>query len=69
MIATAPRPVLLIAAGHKPDEVAADGYVQRASPTTVQLWQVPGSDHTGGLSTVPKEWEQRVTSFLAAALG
>ena len=29
VIATAPRPVLLIAAGHKPDEVTADGYVQR----------------------------------------
>lgn len=66
--ATAPRPVLLIAAGRRPDEVTADRYLQQVSPATVQLWQIPGSDHTGGLSTAPAEWEQRVTTFLAAAL-
>lgn len=67
--AVAPRPVLLIAAGAKPDEAYADRYIQAGSPATVQLWVVPGAAHTAGLRTDPGQWEQRVTAFLDTALG
>ena len=59
-----PRPVLLIAAGSVPDEGVADRWIQRASPDNVEVWEVPGADHTGGLTTQPAEWEQRVVAFL-----
>jgi hypothetical protein len=67
--AIAPRPVLLIAAGAKPDEAYADLYIQAGSPGTVQLWVVPGAAHTAGLRTDPGQWEQRVTAFFDTALG
>jgi uncharacterized protein len=65
--AAAPRPVLLIAAGDVPDEAQAARYIQRGNPN-VQVWQAPDTGHTEALSTHPREWEQRVTAFLAAAL-
>jgi hypothetical protein len=64
----APRPVLLVAAGERPDEGTANRYVAAGSPSTVQVWEVPGASHTGGLRTRPLEWEQRVTTFLMTAL-
>jgi fermentation-respiration switch protein FrsA (DUF1100 family) len=64
----APRPVLLVAAGERPDEGTANRYVAAGSPSTVQVWEVPGASHTGGLRTRPLEWEQRVTTFLTTAL-
>jgi len=66
--AAAPRPFLLIAAGGRPDEGRANRYVATGSPRTVQVWEVSGASHTGGLRTRPVEWELRVTAFLAAAL-
>ena len=66
--ATAPRQVLLIAGGATSDEVAADRYIQAASPTNVELWVVPDSGHTAALRTHAEQWEQRVSSFLHAAL-
>ena len=67
--ASAPRPVLLITAGAMPDEARAGRYVMSGSPGTVELWDVPGAGHTDGLRTDPAGWEQRVPSFLRAALG
>jgi pimeloyl-ACP methyl ester carboxylesterase len=64
----APHPVLLIAAGTRADEALAGRFFQEASPSTVQMWIVPGSGHTGGLATRPAEWEARVTGFLDHAL-
>ncbi len=64
----APRPVLLIAGGNVADEANAGRWIQAASPGSVDLWVVPGAGHTGGLSTQPKEWEARVTSFLDRSL-
>jgi len=64
----APRPVLLITAGQKPDEEDAADAVRRAAPSTVTIWVVPGAGHTQGLATRPQEWEQHVTSFLDDAL-
>jgi dienelactone hydrolase len=66
--ASAPRPVLLIAGGAMADEAKAGRYIQSGSPSTVELWEVAGAGHTGGLRTDPNGWEQRVTSFLGAAL-
>ncbi|MGZ4127008.1 MAG: alpha/beta hydrolase [Actinomycetota bacterium] len=68
LIATAPRPVLLIAAGNVADEQAAARAFVRGL-TNVQTWTVPGAGHTGGLTTHPSEWTARVTAFLHSALG
>ncbi len=65
---TAPRPILLIAAGQIHDEAVAGRWIQRASPATVSLWVAPGAGHTGGLATHPAEWTTRVTAFLGSAL-
>jgi pimeloyl-ACP methyl ester carboxylesterase len=66
--ATAPRPVLLIAAGDAASEGDAGRYIASAAPRTVDLWIVPDSGHTAALDTQPDEWEQRVTRFLDDAL-
>jgi len=66
--ATAPRKVLLIAAGDRADEGTAGRYLRSASADSVDLWIVPGTGHTDALRTHPREWEQRVTTFLASAL-
>jgi len=65
---TAPRPVLLIAAGDVPDEARAGRYIQGASPGTVDLWVASGTTHTHALGTHPAEWESRVVAFLDQAL-
>lgn len=64
----APRPVLLIAAGDVPDEQHAAKALRAAAPDSVQVWVVPGADHTGALQTAPQEWESRVIGFLDTAL-
>lgn len=66
--AASSRPVLLIAAGNVADEAGAGRYIQSGSPTTVNLWIVPDTGHTGALATHPAQWEQRVTTFLSTAL-
>jgi pimeloyl-ACP methyl ester carboxylesterase len=66
--ATRPRPVLLIAAGERPDEARADRYIAGGSPSTVTVWDVPGARHTGALQRDPSGWERRVTAFLTASL-
>jgi uncharacterized protein len=65
--AMAPRPVLLIAAGDRPDEGHAARHIQRGNPG-VQVWEVARTGHTRALSTHPDEWQRRVTAFLAAAM-
>jgi len=66
---SAPRPILLIAGGSTPDEASADRYIRSGSPSTVEVWVVPGAGHTEALRTRPREWEDRVTTFLDTALG
>jgi dienelactone hydrolase len=66
--AAAPRSVLLIAAGDVPDEAHAGRYIRGGSPTSVELWVVPGAGHTGGLARAPAAWTRRVTTFLDTAL-
>ena len=67
--AAAPRPMLLLAAGEVADEGHAARHIRSASPGTVEVWVVPGAGHTDGLDAAPDEWEERVTGFLAGALG
>ena len=67
-VTTANRPVLLITAGNVSDETDAARYIKSAAPSRVEIWTVPGANHTGGLHSQPAEWEQRVTSFLDEAL-
>jgi pimeloyl-ACP methyl ester carboxylesterase len=67
--AASPRPVLLVAAGDVPEEAGAARHIHGGAPDSVEVWVVPGAAHTGGLDTQPGEWEERVTAFLAAALG
>jgi pimeloyl-ACP methyl ester carboxylesterase len=64
----APRPVLLIAAGEVPEEAHAGRFIRAGAPASVELWIVPGADHTGGLDTAPDEWRDRVIGFLDTAL-
>ena len=68
MAAATPRPVLLITAGTIPDETLAAEFIQGGSPATVQIWDVAGAGHVGGLATDPAGWERQVTGFLGAAL-
>ena len=67
-VAESGRPILLVAAGKVTDEGRAARYVQAGSPATVQVWEVEGSGHTGGLTTQPAQWEQRVVGFLDGVL-
>ncbi len=66
LVATAPRPVLLIAGR---DELRADRAFAAASPANVELWELPDTAHVAGLATHPDEWTRRVTGFLDGALG
>lgn len=66
--AAVPRPILLIAAGDVEDEQLASAAIQRAAPANVEVWVVPGAGHTGGLRTMPDDWESRVAEFFSAAV-
>jgi fermentation-respiration switch protein FrsA (DUF1100 family) len=59
-----PRQVLMITAGEVTDEERAARHIRSASPSTVQIWTVPGASHTGGLSTEPAAWQRTVLAFL-----
>lgn len=63
----APRPILLVVAGQKPDEGHAAGDIQQASPSSVQVWVVTGAGHTAGLRIDPSGWSERVLGFLEEA--
>lgn len=61
---TGDTPFLLITAGDVPDELSAAEFIAGAAPDRVDVWNVEGSAHTGGLRTAPAEWERRVVAFL-----
>ncbi|WP_193315459.1 alpha/beta hydrolase [Nostocoides sp. F2B08] len=65
--AAAPRPILLITAGERPDEGLAAESIRAASPDSVEVWEVPGATHTAGLRTDPSGWTERVIGFLTEA--
>jgi uncharacterized protein len=66
--ATAPRPVLVIAAGDLDPEITAGRAFVAAAPDSVELWIVPDTGHTAAFDTHPDEWESRVVAFLDRAL-
>jgi dienelactone hydrolase len=68
-VAAADTPVLLVAAGDRPDEERAARWIEEAAPGSVEVWVVPGASHTGGLDHAPGEWSDRVLGFLDATLG
>jgi pimeloyl-ACP methyl ester carboxylesterase len=63
----APRRILLITAGNVTDEFRAGEYIRQATPGSVELWVAVGADHAAALAAQPAAWEERVTTFLAAA--
>ena len=61
LAAMAPRPVLLIAGSLSCRETST--CIDHA-PGNVELWTLPDTPHTGGLSQHPAQWEHRVIGFL-----
>ena len=66
--AASPTPILMIAAGNVSEETNSARHVEAAAGNNVAVWAVPGADHIGGLTVVPKEWEETVITFLDSAI-
>jgi uncharacterized protein len=64
----APRPVFLIHAerGVGGEELSAE-YAEAAGEP-VEVWEVPGAGHVGGIDARPAEYERRVVGFFERAL-
>ncbi len=67
--AISPRPVLLI---HADPGIGGESTRQpmyfAAAGEPKSIWEVPGSDHTGGMDAEPLEYERRVVDFFDDAL-
>ncbi|HWM21135.1 MAG TPA: alpha/beta fold hydrolase [Ilumatobacteraceae bacterium] len=68
IVAAAPRPVMIVAAGTQRPEIDAGKAFQDASPDSVELWVAPDAGHTTAYDVHPAEWEARVIAFLDGAL-
>jgi len=64
----APRPVLLISGGRGNADEELTAVYRDAGGPTVTHWEVAQAGHTGGLATVPAEYERRVVKFFDEAL-
>jgi pimeloyl-ACP methyl ester carboxylesterase len=64
----APRPVLLIASGSDPEEIPVNRRYRDAGGPSAELYEIPDAGHTAGITAHPREYEQRVTTFLDGAL-
>ncbi len=64
----APRPILLIYAqnGQGGEELNSKFFDAAHEPK--ELWEVPGAQHLGGITTHPQEYERRVIAFFDSAL-
>jgi uncharacterized protein len=60
----APRRVLLIAAGGRPDEIPVNRAYLTAAGQSAALWTIPDAPHTQGLARHRAEYEARVIAFL-----
>ena len=60
---------LLVAAGDVADEGEVAERLQDVAPDRVEVWEVDGSPHVGGLATDPEVWEAQVLAFLDQHLG
>jgi dienelactone hydrolase len=49
----APRPLLLVTAGERPDEGHAARFIQSTAGEHVMVWTVPDADHIEGLDVAP----------------
>ena len=65
----APRPVLLVGRRRRPRGDPVSRLYQRSGGSSVQVWEVPGAAHTGGLRKHPADYERRTVGFLDEALG
>ena len=65
----APRPLLLVTAGERPDEGRAADFIQSIAGNHVVVWTVPDAGHTEGLQIAPDSWRARVMGFLNRHLG
>jgi uncharacterized protein len=57
-------PVLLVAAQGVGNEPRSAAEIAAAAPRTVEVWEVPRGDHTGGFRSDPDGWRDRVVGFL-----
>jgi uncharacterized protein len=64
----APRPVLLIAGGKARGEIEVNRRYAAAAGPAAELYAIPDAGHTSGMFAHPREYEQRVTAFLDAAI-
>jgi dienelactone hydrolase len=64
-----PTPVLFIYGEHGQDgERNLNPTYYRSAREPKQIWEVPGSGHTGGINARPKEYERRVIGFFDRTL-
>ncbi len=64
----APRPLLIISAGHGiGGEVELSDVFYAAAGEPKQRWYIPEAGHTGGLAARPAEYETKVIAFFDAA--
>jgi pimeloyl-ACP methyl ester carboxylesterase len=64
----APRPALLISAGHRGGEPQSNAMFQRRIGRSATHWSIGDVGHTAGLREHPREYERRVIGFLDRAM-
>lgn len=64
----APRPLLLIYAGHGGGGEELNVDYHRAASAPKSLWKITEAEHVGGYQVRPNEYEERVTGFFDRAL-
>jgi fermentation-respiration switch protein FrsA (DUF1100 family) len=64
----APRPLLLIYAGHGVDSEELNPTYFQAASAPKALWRIASSSHTGGFEAAPRAYEARVSGFFDRAL-
>jgi dienelactone hydrolase len=62
------RPLLLIAAPNAPTGEKLNRGYRAAAGESATLWEIPESEHVGGLAARPEEYERRVIRFFDEAL-
>ncbi len=65
----APRPVLLVLAGHGGGGEELSRTYAAGAGGTAELWEIPEATHVGGIDARPVAYERRVVAFLDRALG
>ena len=62
-----PRPILFVSAGQGTEQFMNRQFYEHAG-STAQLWELPETEHTGGIFTYPDEYRERMISFFNAHL-